>query len=383
MNGHVVIVHPMDSFHPEAGGGIRYMMNILHVFVAQGYLTTVVGYRIAEPSEQSLWRQISLCGGGAGKWVQFLLYLYARLPFIRLPRTAVVVAHRMDCMLAFVLFKKAGPKILISAAPMYYLRLKFHRLFPAVRWFYQLAERMCISGIDVLVPVDEATERYYRQRYPLLGDRIVKIPSSIDLQLFQLQDQRSARATLGLPMQTRIVIFAGRLSPVKNVSLLVRSFEIVRQRIPDSYLLIVGEGEDGTKLRGMAANCKHVVFTGAVTPDRVSLYLCASDVLALCSIEEGSPTVVKEALACGLPVVSTDVGDVRSVLSIDRNLGTIAPADDEGFAEALIGWLLTTSSEEDVRTSRRLTVQQYDVNRIGVQLVRLCRELHCQWGAKR
>jgi len=375
MPDHIVIVHPMDSFHPEAGGGIRYLMNILSAFVERRYQVTVLGYHIAEPPAFPSWRQINLCDGGPGKWSRFLVSLYTRLPFIELPEKAVILVHRMDCMLAFVLFKRSHHKVLISAAPMYYLRLRFPVLFPVLRRLYQAAERVCISGLDVLVPVDRATEEYYVRRYPKLAGRVARIPSSIPLQQFKLQDRTVARQTLGLPTQERIVIYVGRLSPVKNVPFLIQSFKIVNQCVPNSRLLIVGSGESEAELRDMAANCEYVTFAGAVAPDQVPLYLNAADVLALCSIEEGSPMVVKEALACGVPVVSTDVGDVRAVLSTSGELGTIVPANHKDFADALTHWLVNGQGEDTARTRRRHIAQQYDTGKIGAQFIRICSDL--------
>lgn len=351
------------------------MMNALSAFVERGYQTTVLGYRISEPPDAPPWRQINLCAGGPGKWVRFLFSLYTHLPFTKLPNTAVVLAHRMDCILAFVLYKRSNPKVLISAAPMYYLRLRFPVSFPMLRRIYQAAERICISGIDVLVPVDRVTEEYYVRRYPEFTGRVVRMPSSIDLQQFQLQNKMVARETLGLSTQERIMVFVGRLSPVKNIPFLIRSFEIIKQHVPNSCLMIIGSGENEDELRNLASNCEGVTFTGAVAPDRIPLYLNAADVLALCSIEEGSPTVVKEALACGLPIVSTDVGDVRGILSTSHNLGTIALANEKDFASALTQWLVNENCGDEVRASRRRVAQQYDAKRIGKQLVQICNEL--------
>lgn len=117
------------------------------------------------------------------------------------------------------------------------------------------------------------------------------------------------------------------------------------------------------------------ILAGAVAPDQVSLYLNAADVLALCSVKEGSPTVVKEALACGLPVVSTDVGDVRDVLSASSNLGTIAPADEREFADSLAHWLTNESLGDEARANRRRVAQQYDTRRMGARLVQTCDDL--------
>ncbi len=107
--------------------------------------------------------------------------------------------------------------------------------------------------------------------------------------------QSEARAKLGLPADLPIVLFGGRPEmPVKRFALAQRAVALLARQ--DVKLLT-------------ASNVPH---------SEMPLYLNAADVLLLTSRHEGSPTIVKEALACNLPVVSTDVGDVRErIASID------------------------------------------------------------------
>jgi glycosyltransferase involved in cell wall biosynthesis len=368
----LVIVHPMDSLQPQQGGGIRYLMNALHAFLQRDWRVTVIGYSLGESSDVHPWQHIGI---SEPNWRHFLAALYLRLPFIFLQDDAVVLSHRMDCLLPFAVFKRSNPKVLVSAAPMYWLRLRFPRLFPVLRRIYQLVERICISGVDLLVPVDDATEAYYLERYPRLVGKTVRLPSAIDLRQLSLLDQVSTRRKLGLPEQDPIAIFLGRLAPVKNLPLLFDAFEIVQRRLPSSRLLVVGRGESEQLLKDTVRNRNYISFLGAVHPDQVSLYLNAADVLVLTSIEEGSPTVVKEALACGIPVVSTDVGDVRMVLSAQTGLGSVVPANEKDLAQALLNWLANNGHEHEARVKRREVAKDYDAELVMARLVRLCGNL--------
>ena len=122
--------------------------------------------------------------------------------------------------------------------------------------------------------------------------RVVVLPCGIDLELFTPVPQQQAREALGLPAERRLVLFAGELRPEKRVEIARAAVEQLRQAGDDVELVI-------------AAGQSH---------ERVPLFMSACDVLVLVSDYEGSPMVIKEAMACGLPIVSTDVGDVAEVV---------------------------------------------------------------------
>ncbi len=373
-HGDVVIAHPMDSFHPASGGGIRYLMNLLRESVSQGWSVKVVGVRAQAPPSDAGWTQVSISRQAADwiDWVGYLLSLYLRLPYLRLPRKAVIVTHRMDCMLAFVLFKSNHPKVMVSATPAHYLRISFPRLFALFGWLYRLAERVCVYGCDAVVPVDPVTRLYYTQRYP--GRRITQcVPSAVDLRRTSIPSRSNAREALKLATEAKVVLFVGRLAPVKNVPLLLRGFARVAHQVPEAQLWIVGHGESEAELKSLASQCRgRTVFVGEVPPDQIAPYYAAADVLALCSLEEGSPTVVKEALACGTPVVSTDVGDVSEVLAASFELGRTVAASEETLAEAIVCYLTRPPDDAAVRLLRCQAVQRYDVQETARRLIEIC-----------
>lgn len=121
------------------------------------------------------------------------------------------------------------------------------------------------------------------------GRAVHVIPCGVDLRIFYPIPLQEARQRIGLPLDKRLILFAANpRNPVKRYSLARRAVEL----LPDSL------------------NAELLVLSG-IPHEHVPLYMNACDVLLLTSRHEGSPTVVKEALACNLPVVSTDVGDVR------------------------------------------------------------------------
>jgi len=120
------------------------------------------------------------------------------------------------------------------------------------------------------------------------GVPVYTIPSGIDFATFRLIPRAEARRHLGLPLDQRLILFAGRPhEPRKRYSLARRAVELLRETLPAEL----------------------VVAWGVMYSD-MPYYMNACDALVFTSLQEGSPNVVKEALACNLPVVSVPVGDV-------------------------------------------------------------------------
>jgi len=118
----------------------------------------------------------------------------------------------------------------------------------------------------------------------------------------------------------KIVLTVGNLRWQKDHAILLSAFSIFKESHPDYRLLIVGEGELETELRALSRKLnieESVCFVGKLEPKKVGLLMRESMIFVLSSISEGSPKVVLEALSCGLPVVATDVGDMRKIVGED------------------------------------------------------------------
>jgi glycosyltransferase involved in cell wall biosynthesis len=176
-----------------------------------------------------------------------------------------------------------------------------------------------------------------------LGAPVERLPKGVDSDRFH-PDGPSARARLALDGK-RVVLAVARLVPIKNVQRLLDAMAIVRARLADAHLVVVGDGPESGILRQRAAAlgiADAVTFAGyaphADTPD----FYRAADVFALSSDFDNSPNAVLEAMAAGLPVVTTDVGGVRELVA-DRTgaaAGAIVVASEPAaFAAALEQYL--------------------------------------------
>ena len=171
-------------------------------------------------------------------------------------------------------------------------------------------------------------------------DAFEVIRCGFDLSPFVVTDpartlrRETLRAELAIPLHARLVTLVARLVPIKRVDRFLRVANMLVER-GDTYFLAVGDGELRAVLPASAdaqALGDRLIWTGF---RRDIADICfASDVIALTSDNEGTPTSLIEALAAGTPIVSTDVGGVAAVV-VDDQTGLLAPPGDEaGLADA-------------------------------------------------
>jgi len=173
-----------------------------------------------------------------------------------------------------------------------------------------------------------------------LGRSVERVQKGVDAEHFRPEGPNQ-RERLGLGAK-RVVVAIARLVPLKNLRLLIDAVALVRSRVPDVHLVIVGDGPEAAALRERTsalgvADC--VTFAGYVPQPETPAWYRAGDVFALSSDFDNSPNAVLEAMACGLPVVATDVGGVREFVTPESG-GLIVPRGDAAaFARALETYL--------------------------------------------
>jgi glycosyltransferase involved in cell wall biosynthesis len=211
----------------------------------------------------------------------------------------------------------------------------------------------------------------------LLGRPVHAVPKGVDAELFS-SDGANARAALGLT-DRHLVLSVGRFVPIKNVALLIDALARMRQVDSSAHLLLVGEGPDQRALEQQAARlglAGAVTFAGYVPQDRMAPYYRAADVFALPSEFDNSPNVVLEAMACGLPVVATDVGGVADYVVGDRG-GSLVPEGDAGaLADALNRWLAADDRRRAAAVfNRQRVVERFSWRASAERLLEVYREV--------
>jgi glycosyltransferase involved in cell wall biosynthesis len=211
----------------------------------------------------------------------------------------------------------------------------------------------------------------------LVGRPVHAVPKGVDAERFR-HDGPDMRARLGLAGR-RVVLSAGRLVPMKNIALLVDALARMRQAERDVHLLLVGEGSYERALKQQAARlglADAVTFAGYVPHDQMAPYYRTADVFALASEFDNSPNVVLEAMACGLPVVATDVGGVAEYVAADRGGSLVPRGDAPAMARALGRWLGDADGRRAASAfNRRLILDQFSWRASAERLLEVYRDV--------
>lgn len=173
------------------------------------------------------------------------------------------------------------------------------------------------------------------------------IPCGTDTQTFRVLPQAEARVKLGLPETEKIVLYVGRFDPRKGIETLVRSFAqvaITDQTTP-SRLVIVGGSHTDQADNWEQARIQQLVqdlgiaaqttFVGAVSHERLPLFYTAADVCVIPSHYEPFGLVAIEAMACGTPVIASNVGGLKFTVVPGETGLLVTPQDIDGFATAI------------------------------------------------
>jgi lipopolysaccharide/colanic/teichoic acid biosynthesis glycosyltransferase len=193
------------------------------------------------------------------------------------------------------------------------------------------------------------------------------------------------RHELGLPQEAPVIGFVGRLVRDKGISELVEAFQLLRGRVPEARLLLLGKWEEADPVspeaREFIESDPAVVHVGQVS-DPVIHYQ-VMDVLALPTYREGFPTVVLEASASGKPVVTTQAtGAVDAVQ--DGATGLVVPIGDaERLAEALVKVVKAPDLARALGAAgRERVLQEFATERVCRELAGLYRDLLAEQGAR-
>ena len=192
------------------------------------------------------------------------------------------------------------------------------------------ARRAVLPYVHRVIVPSRLLERIARQYWRLPAKRVVRVPNGVDLARFRPAAAGGAvlRAELGIPQEALVVGAVGGLRRVKRFDRLIRACAALPDGLGERgvHLVIAGEGPEREALAALArAQCPPggAVHLLGHRADLVPVYR-ALDVISLCSETEQLPVSLLEAMACGAPVIATDVGDLRAVLPEEAHAGLVA-----------------------------------------------------------
>jgi len=205
-------------------------------------------------------------------------------------------------------------------------------------WLRRRLIRFTLNNSCCVISVSQAL----RNRMIEIGvkpEKIKVIYNGIDADIFKLLDKTDARKELGIDISKKVILFVGNLKPVKGLTYLIKGFAGIANSSQNVVLILIGEGElrkeleDEIKKHGIE-NCVQIL--GTRSHKEIPKWMNACDLLCLPSLNEGVPNVILEALACGIPVVTSNVGGIPEII-ISTNYGIMVnPKDADRLQKALI-----------------------------------------------
>ncbi len=268
---------------------------------------------------------------GGRRWLDPRAHLRLAALFRRLGAAVVHTHHFGSLFHALPATGLAGtPRLVHTEHSFEYLKS---------RGDYRLALGAMALRCDAFAVVGHSMADYYRDRVGVGADRLRVITNGIDPERYRRPaDAAAARERLGLDSGV-LVGTAGRLFPEKDYGVLIRAFHQASAELPALRLAIIGDGPLRGDLEALARSlgiADRVRFLG--WREDVAALLPLLDLFVLSSLHEALPLVILEAMASGVPVVSTPVGEIPAVVGGSTG-GAFFPVGDVPALAALLGEL--------------------------------------------
>ncbi|MEK7149333.1 MAG: glycosyltransferase, partial [Patescibacteria group bacterium] len=209
-------------------------------------------------------------------------------------------------------------------------------------------EHWIVRGADIVIAPSEYLKKIVGG-WGANSQKIITIFNSQDISHTRNISKDVAREKLGLPPDSPILLSIGRLLPWKGFSALIEVMNGVTQEHSDARLFIIDDGPEYERLKTKISECnleKHVFLAGRVSREKVALYLRAADIFVLNTGYEGFSHILIEALASGVPVITTNVGGNPEIIKNGAN-GILVPYNDKEELQKNILLLLNSPKKRE------------------------------------
>lgn len=245
------------------------------------------------------------------------------------------------------------------------------------------AERLAARRADAIVTASRHERDLLVRDYGADGGRVVTIPCGIDLEVFAPRNRAEARARFGLPEAVPLLVWVGRLEPLKGVEILIDAFAQVERR--DALLWLVGGDEEALAYRqSLEAQARslglhgRIRFLGPMPHDELPWLYSAADVCVVPSYYESFGLVAVEAMACATPVVASRVGGLAETV-VDGVTGYLIPwRCPEPFAEKLDVLLANPELRTNFGRAGRRVAERFRWPSVAARVASLYEELRAK-----
>ncbi|MEM4522381.1 MAG: glycosyltransferase family 4 protein [candidate division WOR-3 bacterium] len=334
------------------GGQLLFAKQIMKVYKEK---VALVGLTSSLNDKIGVWQEKEFDGKN---------YLFLPVKFVKVSYKKPIIPLRLQCLFAllkhrrkilelginkvftqcpealFVISSLNFANICYNAAglnnPLKASRYKWARLF--TRIFEVFFYRNLRKAKLILASADEEEIEKFKSKKPwyLYHVPIYHFPTRVNTDIFKPRDMKECRKILNLDPNKLIIVTVGRISKVKGWDFLLETLSLIKEKKPNVLLVFVGDGEDKNKLIDYSSNKglqNNIIITGAIDASTVSLWINAAELVWVGSTLEGWSLAMLEAIACGKPIVSTNVSGAKDLIVPWKNGFIVEERNPQYFAE--------------------------------------------------
>jgi len=295
-------------------------------------------------------------------------------------RFDVLIVHgynRLTNLLAISVAKLIGTRVIIRGDT----RLQtHHRHAPAWK---KLIKRLLFRAFDGFLTIGTLNREYY-VAFGADAGRIFFAPFCVNNATFtlgsdvHLRVRQQYRSALGLPNDSVVFLYAAKLTAQKRPSDLIKAYAVLAQQYPNAWLLLAGSGVEEKSLKAMVAalNLERVRFFGFQNQSALPSLYAASDIFVLPSEAESWGLVLNEAMASGLPVITSDqVGSYPDLVK-GQGSGIVYPCGDVGaLSQAMSSLIQAEQMRLEMGLRARELIKEWDVATCAASIVSMVKRL--------
>jgi len=210
-----------------------------------------------------------------------------------------------------------------------------------------------------------------------VADKVKVVPNPVDLSVFTGEGGHAVRKRYNIAPEDKVLVFVGRLGQEKNLENLFKVFMKIREQVPRSRLLVVGEGPDEENLRVKARDyCSdgEILFSGRVEFHEIPPYYAASDLYVMPSTTEVNPLALLEAMASRLPIVAVAAHGASDTVSHGKD-GFLVPEDSPEFVTCAVDLLNNPERQKEFGVNARESARQYHYREVAKTTLDTYRDL--------
>ncbi|WP_323750778.1 glycosyltransferase [Marinobacter sp.] len=230
-------------------------------------------------------------------------------------------------------------------------------------WLYESVDRLALNQMRAVVLVSDAMKQQIPKAVAESG-KVAVIPNGLDIEAVRIKAQKPIDGvfTEFFGKHSPVVLGVGRLSPEKGFESLIRVFSRLRESYPNAGLIIIGEGAMRTTLERQAKELN--LSSSLLLPgyyNEVPALMALADIICMPSRTEGLPITLLEAMAVGVPILATDVGEIGRVLGKVQGSAQggaiLPPEDDAALFEGLNTVMSNPEAMDEAKAWSRERVQ--------------------------